>query len=158
MPNISTGQGVASGIGVSVGMGVGGSVGGGGVSVGTGVSVGMSVGVLVGRGVLVGMGVDVSVGCGVWVGMCVDVARGGLLLGFSVGPPDRVRAGCTMKTSTSSIAVPEFAKVIFTNRATTDPKWAVTVSEPETVPVKPARSESYTSAYSMLSLLLFPSE
>jgi len=112
MPNISTGQGVASGIGVSVGMGVGGSVGGGGVSVGTGVSVGMSV----------GMGVDVSVGCGVWVGMCVDVARGGLLLGFSVGPPDSVRAGCTMKTSTSSIAVPEFAKVIFTNRATTDPK------------------------------------
>jgi len=107
--------------GVSVGISVGGGVSVG-ISVGCGVSVGISVGVLVGHGVLVGISVGVLVGCGVLVGMLVEVALEGLSFVLSMGLSDVIRAGCTMKTSTSSIAVPGFVKVIFTNLAVTDPK------------------------------------
>lgn len=147
---VGTSVGVLVGRGVSVGTSVGVSVGRG-VSVGTGVSVGVSVGV--GDGI----GVHVLVGRGVRVGIGVLVGRSGLSLGLFVGLPDTANAGCTMKASTSSIAVPEFSKVIFTNLATTDPKEACTVCELEIVPLKPARCESYTTIYSTLSLLLLPS-
>ena len=86
--------------------------------VGSGVSVGMSVGVIVGGGVVVGR----VVGWTVFVGILVEVALDGLSFVLSMGPSDTIRAGCTMKTSISSIAVPGFVKVIFTNLAVTDPK------------------------------------
>jgi hypothetical protein len=101
------------GIGVSVGCGV---------SVGSGVSVGMSVGVLVGGGVSVGISVGVLLGRGVSVGMLVEVDLDVLSFVLSIGLSEDRSAGCTRKTSTSSMAVPEFVKVIFTNLAVTDPK------------------------------------
>ena len=102
---------VSVGSGVSVGTGVG-------VSVGSGVSVGTGVGVSVGSGVSVGMGVGVFVGSGVSVGMGVgvQVLAGNCSLGFLVAVTC-CTGDCLMKTSTSSMAVPAFSKVILTNLA-----------------------------------------
>ncbi len=128
------------GTGVSVG-GIGVSVGGIGVSVGNGVSVGSGVAVLVGIGVSVGTGTGVSVDKDVFVGINIEIAVGRSSFGFLVGFSATID-GCTIKTSTSSIAVPAFANVILTNLAGTGPNCARIVSEPETIPLKPSCSES----------------
>ncbi len=104
------GTGVLVGTGVSVGgtgvlVGMGVSVGGIGVLVGMGVSVG-GTGVLVGTGVFVGTRVNVSVGIG------ITVARDGLFSSFGLVLVGRIVL--LLKTSTSSMAVPAFSKVILT--------------------------------------------
>lgn len=153
---VSVGSGVPVGMGVQVFVGSGVSVGVGVlVSVGSGVSVGVGVSVSVGRGVAVGGGVSVFVGRGVLVGeMEVDeLAGGGVLVGCGIavlpgslssgalpGLP-LARGGCTIKASTSSMAVPSFSKVILINLAIRGSNWATTVSAPERVPLKPASSE-----------------
>ena len=130
---------VCGGRGVLVGGGMGVSVGSG-VFVGIGVAVGGTSVAVGGTGVSVGTGVAVFVGTDVLVGMAVEGIQGESSFGLLVGEFSTT-GGCTIKTSTSSTAVPGFVKIILTNLAITGPNCARTVSEPETTPSNPAWSE-----------------
>ena len=121
--------------GETVGSGIGVSKGGGCVGTGTGVddSVGQEIGVSdAGGGVLVSTGIDVSVAFGTELSVGSPVPAGAGVAGLAAKPvlvcigvrvsPDKEtcgvrvgwassRGGGTIKTSTSSMAVPAFSKV-----------------------------------------------
>jgi hypothetical protein len=161
--SVSMGAGVLEGTGTAVSMGTGVLEGTGtAVSVGREVFVGMGVAVLVGTDVLVGMGSAVRVGTNELVGMGGAVFVGNSVLVAREVPGDSDKSslgslvglsatlgGWTINTSTSSTAVPAFAKTILTNLAMTGPNCALIVSEPEIIPSKPICSELKTSVYSM---------
>ena len=110
------------------------------VLVGSVVNVGRSVAVFVGNRVLVGISVGVLDGTNVLVGTGVKLAGTNVSLGRWVRLPANP-GGWIMNTAISSTAVLAFSKVILTYLALTGSNFASTVSEPETIPLKPASSE-----------------